>query len=74
MPVPDLTSLHLIEEALLVYNNCAILSPRMAPASLLEACALLDWELMRLPFQQAGIWTDSMEEISRKKRPAMRLA
>lgn len=73
-PDPDLTSLHLIEEAMLVYNNCAVLSPRMAPASLLEACALLDCELMRLPLQQAGLWTESMEKIAAKKRPALRPA
>ena len=73
-PEPDLTSLRLIEEAMLVYNSCAVLSPKIAPASLLEACALLDSELMRLPMQQAGIWSERMEEIGNKKRPAMRLA
>lgn len=72
-PQLDMESLRLIEEAMLVYNNCSVLTPSMAPASMLEASSLLDYELMRLPLQQAGIWTEAMEDISRQKRPAMRL-
>ena len=52
---PDLFSLNLIEEALLVYNNNKALAPAEAPASLLDACALLDYELMRLPLEQSGV-------------------
>ena len=52
---PDLFSLQLIEEALLIYNNNKVLAPADAPASLLEACALLDYELMRLPLEQSGV-------------------
>lgn len=52
---PDETSLHLIEEASLVYNDNTVLAPKDAPASLLDACALLDCELMRLPLEQAGV-------------------
>jgi hypothetical protein len=70
----DILSLHLIEEAMLVYAACAPLSPQKAPASLRAACALLDCELMRLPMQQAGIWTAGMEEATQGKRPTMRLA
>ena len=59
---PDLFSLHLIEEALLVYTNNNALAPAEAPASLLDACALLDYELMRLPLEQSGV-------ISREDTP-----
>ena len=55
---PDMASLHLIEEALLVYNSNKALAPAEAPASLLDACALLDYELMRLPLEQAGVIPD----------------
>ncbi len=51
----DMASLHFIEEALLVYNNNKALAPAAAPVSLLEACALLDYELMRLPLEQSGV-------------------
>ena len=59
---PDLFSLNLIEEALLIYNNHKVLAPAEAPASLLEACALLDYELMRLPLEQSGVI--SREDVS----------
>ena len=52
---PDETSLHLIEEALLVYGSVTPLAPEKAPASLQDACAMLDCELMRLPLEQAGV-------------------
>ncbi len=52
---PDMDSLHLIEEALLVYNNNKALFPAAVPAALREACALLDYELMRLPLEQSGV-------------------
>lgn len=51
----DETSLHLIEEALLVYSANRALAPGEAPAALKDACALLDCELMRLPLEQAGV-------------------
>lgn len=56
--VPDAMSLHLIEEALTVYRSGPVLDPANAPATLREACALLDLELMRLPLEQAG-WPDA---------------
>lgn len=52
---PDVPSLHFIEEALLVYNGNKALAPAEAPASLLDACAVLDYELMRLPLEQSGV-------------------
>ena len=52
---PDMMSLHLIEEALLVYSSNKTLAPSNAPVSLLDACALLDYELMRLPLEQYGV-------------------
>ena len=52
---PDLASLQLIEEALQIYTDNKPLAPAEAPASLLDACALLDYELMRLPLAQSGI-------------------
>ena len=51
----DETSLHFIEEALLVYTSNTVLAPEEAPPSLSGACALLDCELMRLPLEQAGV-------------------
>ena len=51
---PDEYSLHLIEEAINVYQSVPGLSPSQAPAVFLEDCALLDYELMRLPLEQAG--------------------
>lgn len=51
----DESSLHLIEEALIVYTGSEILTPEKAPPSLRDACALLDSELMRLPLEQAGL-------------------
>ena len=53
--LPDEMSLHLIEEALLVYSGNKVLAPQDAPASLTDACALLDCELMRLPLEQAAV-------------------
>lgn len=54
----DLDSLHLIEEALVVYDENRTLAPSEAPASLLDACGLLDCELMRLPLEQSGVIPD----------------
>lgn len=55
---PDEVSLRFIEEALLVYNGNKVLAPAEAPPSLLDACALLDYELMRLPLEQSGLIPD----------------
>ena len=55
---PDMASLNLIEEALLVYSDNKALAPAEAPASLLDACALLDYELMRLPLEQSGAFPE----------------
>ncbi len=52
---PDMASLHLIEEALLVYNSNKALFPAEAPALLRDDCAFLDYELMRLPLEQSGV-------------------
>ncbi len=52
--VPDEYSLHLIEEAINVYQSVPGLSPDQAPPAFLKDCALLDYELMRLPLEQAG--------------------
>ena len=51
----DSESLHLIEAALGFFSNSRILTPDMAATSLLKDCAALDFALMRLPLQQAGL-------------------
>jgi hypothetical protein len=51
----DPESLHFIEEALEVFRNSPILTPDMASSSFLKDCSVLDFELMRLPLQQAGL-------------------
>lgn len=53
--VADSESLHFIEEALEVFRSSPVLTPDMAPATFLKDCAVLDFELMRLPLQQAGL-------------------
>ena len=50
----DRMSLHLIEEAINLYRSVPVLDPDQAPAVFREDCALLDFELMRLPLDQAG--------------------
>ncbi|MDL2317259.1 GrdX family protein [Desulfovibrio sp. OttesenSCG-928-A18] len=57
---PDAMSLHLVEEALLVYESGPCLDPDMAPAPLRDACAVLDCELMRLPLLQSGMSEDGL--------------
>jgi hypothetical protein len=48
-------SLHFLEEALLLYQeDSPALNPEQAPSVLREACALLDFELLRLTVEQAG--------------------
>ena len=51
----DSESIHYIEEALEVFRSSPILTPDMAPDSFLKDCAVLDFELMRLPLRQAGL-------------------
>ena len=53
--VVDPESLHFIEEALEVFRSSRILTPDMASSVFLKDCAVLDFELMRLPLQQAGL-------------------
>ena len=53
----DLTSLHLVEEALGIYQTTPVLLPHQAPHSFLRDCATIDLELMRLPLAQAG-WAE----------------
>jgi hypothetical protein len=50
----DEYSLHLIEEAINVYQSVPGLSPDQAPQVFLDDCAFLDYELMRLTLSQAG--------------------
>jgi hypothetical protein len=50
----DEWSLRLLEEALALYRNSPALSPEQAPPGLREACALLDFELLRLTLEQEG--------------------
>jgi len=54
-PSTDFESLHYIEAALNVFNDSRILTPDMASPSFLKDCAMLDFELMRLPLQQAAL-------------------
>ena len=56
--VTDDLSLRLLEEALALYRDSPALSPEQAPPALREACALLDFELMRLTLEQAG-WSEA---------------
>ena len=51
----DPESLHFIEAALEVFRNSRILTPDLASPSYLKDCAMVDFELMRLPLQQAGL-------------------
>lgn len=53
-PGIDAVSLHLIEEALLIYEKCPALPLEKAPLSLKKACAQLDCELLLLPLEQCG--------------------
>ena len=57
--VPDLMSIHLIEEAFEVFRSTRVITPGEAPASMLHDCSVLDFELMRLPLQQAG-WEEPL--------------
>lgn len=50
----DEYSLHLMEEAINVYQSVPGLSPDQAPQIFLDDCAFLDYELMRLTLAQAG--------------------
>lgn len=50
--MPDLMSLHLIEEALEVFRSAPVLTPDEAPEVLRRDCAALDFELMQVPIQQ----------------------
>ncbi|MDL2279505.1 GrdX family protein [Desulfovibrio sp. OttesenSCG-928-G11] len=61
---PDPLSLHLLEQALELYNSVSVLDPARAPAALRDACAILDCELMRLPLQQAGLAPDSLGALA----------
>ena len=56
-PSPDAWSLHLIEEAFAVYRSAPVLTPDDAPASLLQDCARIDFELVRLTLHEAG-WAE----------------
>ena len=53
--VADPESLHYIEEALEVFRSSRILTPDMARPAYLKDCAVIDFELMRLPLRQAGL-------------------
>ena len=60
---PDVMSLDLMEAALGIYQSGRVLIPAEAPASLRDACSLLDYELMRLPLEQSG-WLEHALERS----------
>lgn len=52
---PDLLSLHLIEEALLVYSQSpSILTPAETPPVMRRDCAELDAALMRMSLEKSG--------------------
>jgi hypothetical protein len=51
---PDPASLQLIEAALDVYRADRVLNPQQVPDVMLRDCSQLDYELMRLPLEQAG--------------------
>lgn len=53
--IADTDSLHFIEEALGVFRDSRILTPDAASSCFLKDCAVIDFELMRLPLQQAGL-------------------
>lgn len=61
---PDPLSLHLLEQALELYNSVPVLDPAKAPVALRDACAILDCELMRLPLQQAGLAPDLLGALA----------
>lgn len=52
--VADEMSLHLVEEALVVYQSVPVLVPSKAPAALRDACTILDFELLRESLLRAG--------------------
>lgn len=52
---PDLNSLRLIEQALLIYSNNKILTPQAAPATWTDDLAELDHELIRQTLEQSSL-------------------
>lgn len=58
--VADDMSLHLIEEALIVYRSAPVLEPAALSAALRRDCGLIDCELMRLSLLQAGLPEDGL--------------
>lgn len=55
LPIVNMESLHFIEEALHVFNSTKGVHPNDAPKKLFEDCAELDFALMQLTLEQAGI-------------------
>lgn len=51
----DLESLHLIEEALQVFSNNRVVSPSEVPRKMFEDCAEIDFALMQLTLEKAGV-------------------
>jgi hypothetical protein len=50
----DVMSLQFIESAIKVYQDDRVLEPVTVPDSILTCCSILDFELMRVPFEQSG--------------------
>ncbi len=58
----DMSSLHLIEEALLIFQNTKILTLAETPKSMLLDCAMLDFELLRFSLEAIG-WHGNAPKI-----------
>lgn len=52
--IADDQSLHYLEEAISLFQNVKVITPDQAPQAYLADCSVLDYELMRLPLEQAG--------------------
>lgn len=59
---PDLMSLHLIEQALLVYNNSRVIVPDETPELMRLDCAKLDLALLETTLSQAGLTVPDCHE------------
>lgn len=52
--IADELSLHYLEEAVALFQNVKVITPDQAPPAYLADCSVLDFELMRMPLEQAG--------------------
>lgn len=53
-PKVDLESLHLIEEAMLVYSQARVIEPAEAPKKMYDDCSELDFALMQATVGEYG--------------------